>query len=924
MKKNLIRIVLAVFSLGIVGAIIGTSILLYYSFDLPKISSLNDYHPSIPSRILSKDGTVLTELGRENREVAKFEEIPKRIVDAFLSAEDDSFYEHTGVDYMGVFRALIANLRAGRVVQGGSTITQQVAKSLLLSRERSLSRKIKDFLLAQRIEEKFSKEEILYLYLNQVYLGGGYYGVKSAFEGYFGKPLTEATVAEASMVAGLLVAPGKYSPYVNPKRAKIRQQYVLRRMFDTGKINQDEYEQAIKEETQFRIRKGSDFKAGHFTDWVRQRVVELVGEEDFLREGFIVQTTLDYELQKVAEKEVKETVREVDKRQGYKGPLSKVKEEEWEKYRTDFLIDFYKDSSTFFTINNKNEKNYELELDPEMLTLKREYDTKFRETVRKARFIPGIPESYNFNEHLREKEIYKGLVTYIDDWARVVYVDIGGVAGILPYEGFRWAHERKVSEERNFYPYVIKPSTILSRGDEVLIRILDKKEKLYSNVTDSFQKYIDKQPKEAKKLIKEQVYFKGLLEQEPDAEGALVSLNPDNGEVVSLVGGFDFKRSQFNRAIQSKRQPGSAFKPILFAAAIENGYTPASIIIDSPETLGGVDETLNWKPRNYDGKFKGPVTLRDSLEHSRNVPTVKIASDLGVGTIHDFVNRIGFKADMAQDLSLALGSFGVTLMDIVATYSIFPNGGKKIYPKAIISITDRYGKAVAFEESYGSLKPPTEDREGTVDIPTPSAELVKDESLNPLNEDKTREDEKIEDEKQNPFLLTLGGDQVYDPRLAYIMTNLLRGVVLYGTGRRAKSVSTFLGGKTGTTNNYVDAWFLGFSQNLATGVWTGFDENQTLGWGETGAKAALPVWTEFMRAGVKKYGESDFRPPLGIVNVLINKETGRPVQPGSETGFLESFVEGTEPGANSKDDENTQESESSGPILEEDDYYNNQ
>ena len=431
-----------------------------------------------------------------------------------------------------------------------------------------------------------------------------------------------------------------------------------------------------------------------------------------------------------------------------------------------------------------------------------------------------------------------------------------------------------------------------------------------------FSDYLEKQPKKVKAEIYKQNYLKLMLDQEPDVEGALVAMNPDNGNIISLVGGANFKKSQFNRAIQSKRQPGSSFKPILFAAALENGYTPASIIIDSPETLGGVDETLNWKPRNYDGKFKGPTTLRNSLEQSRNVPTVKIASDLGVQTILDFVDRIGLDAELDQDLSLSLGSFGVTLMDLVGTYAIFPNGGRKVIPKSIVSITDRFGNAVAFDESYEDLKP-SEKKETVLTESTPIPEI-------PTPEATCEEQQDLADEKQNPFLLTLGGDQVYDSRLAYLMTNLLRGVVLHGTGRRAKSVSTFLGGKTGTTNNYVDAWFLGFSQNIVTGVWTGFDENQTLGWGESGAKAALPTWKEFMAAGLKKYGEYDFRPPLGIVNVLIDKETGKPVNSGSERGFLEAFVEGTEPGAQVETDEETQENASNGPILEEDEYYNNQ
>ncbi len=916
MKKTIIRLSLGLFSLGIIGGIVGISVLVYFSFDLPKISTLNDYNPAIPSKILSRDGTVLADLGKENREVAKFDEIPKRIVDAFLSAEDDSFYQHRGVDYMGLFRAFIANLKAGRVVQGGSTITQQVAKSLLLSRERSLSRKIKDFLLAQRIEEKFTKEEILYLYLNQVYLGGGYYGVKSAFEGYFGKTLAEATVAEASQVAGLLVAPGKYSPYVNPQRAKIRQHYVLKRMHETGKITKEEYEEALKEKIKFRIRKPSQFKAGHFTDWVRQRVVSLVGNENFLREGYTVQTTLDYELQKVAEKSVLKTVKDVDKRQGFKGPIGHIELTSLDEHREKFLKEFYKEQSTYFTLSDDNEKEFEIEFDLQEIEAINAYKKEFREEVREKRFQPGFLKDQKLLSFINVGDNFKAVVTYVDDYARLIYVDVGGLSGIIPAKEFSWAHERIISEERSYFRRIQRPSQIVKPGDIVLVKVLDKEDGIGRHAYNSFIDWVNKKDKKKKGIIYRQNYVVFELDQEPEAEGALVSMNPDTGELISLVGGADFQKSQFNRALQSKRQPGSAFKPILFAAALENGYNPSSIIIDSPETLGGVDETLNWKPRNYDGKFKGPTTLRNSLEHSRNVPTVKIASDLGVQRVLDFVDRIGFNAKLDENLSLALGSFGVTLMDIVGTYAIFPNGGKKIEPKTIVSITDRHGNPVPFDERFDDLKPKDIEEEAL-------AEETPEPTIPP--EDVEGEQMVSEEEKkpENPFLVTLGGNQVYDPRLAYLMTNLLKGVVQYGTGRGARYISNYIGGKTGTTNNYVDAWFLGFSQNLVTGVWTGFDENQTLGWGETGAKAALPVWREFMEAGLKKYGEIDFRPPPGIVNILIDKETGKPVPAGSPNGFLESFAEGAEPGS-SKETELTDQESGGGVILEEDEYYTNQ
>ncbi|WP_127715678.1 penicillin-binding protein 1A [Halobacteriovorax sp. HLS] len=913
MKNVIIKLLWFGLGSALLGGLIVATVVIYFSFGLPKISSLADYNPAIPSQILAKDGTVLAEIGKERREVTQFSDIPKRVVGAFLSAEDDNFYEHKGVDYFGVVRAFIANLKAGKVVQGGSTITQQVAKSLLLSQERSIARKIKDFLLAQRIEEKFSKEEILFLYLNQVYLGGGYYGVTTAFKGYFGKELDEATIAESAMVAGLLVAPGKYSPYINPQYAIKRQGYVLGRMYATGKITEQEYKDALAEKIKFRLRKSSDFKAGHFTDWVRQRVIELVGSENFLTNGFRIQTTIDYDLQVTAEKQVLEGVKGIDKRQGFKGALghfetTKEVEEYLVKQRTELL----KDKSLYFTLNEDLSRKYEVESTEELIEEREKSHFAFFEKLISKRYYPGNIPNDPVLGFLSKDEIYRAVVRRIDNSSRMIYVSYAGINGIIPYEQFRWAHERVITEERAYYGYVTKPTSILKVGDIIHVSMLRNsvgiEKYIWKNFLPRFKKSKDYD------LVKKERYVLFELDQIPDAEGALVSLDPKNGEIISFVGGADFGRSQFDRAIQSTRQPGSSFKPILFAAGLENGFTPASILLDSPEALGGSDSTLNWKPRNYDGKFIGPMTFRNSLEKSRNIPTIKLASEIGVPKILEFTDRIGFNAKLDKDLSLALGSFGVTLMDIVSTYAIFPNGGKLVHPKSIISIVDRFGKNYELVERK--------------EVVQQNSDTVDDEALEKMAQAESDAvsniDENQEKQEINPFHVALGGDQVYDPRLAYIMTNLLRGVVLHGTGKSAKEVSPFLGGKTGTTNNYVDAWFLGFSSNIVTGVWTGFDDNKTLGWAETGAKSALPIWKEFMREGLKKRGEYDFTAPLGVINVKIDKNTGRLARPGQPDAFLESFVEGTEPGSQKEEDIEKLKSDSSTRFLEEDDYYNNQ
>ena len=928
MKDKIYKYFWILFGLTISGIVFGVSLLIYFSFGLPKISTLADYRPPIPSQILARDGTVIADIGSEKREIINFDEIPKVVVDAFLSAEDDNFFKHEGVDYMGIMRAMWINLKEGKVAQGGSTITQQVAKSLLLSRKRSYVRKIKDILLAQKIEKKFSKEEILFLYLNQVYLGGGYYGVKTAFRGYFGKELSEASIAECAMVAGLLVAPGRYSPYINPEFAKKRQQYVLGRMLGTGKITQEQFNEAVEEKIKYRLRKFSDFKAGYFTDWIRQRVVKLVGEEEFLKGGFKVQTTLDWELQKVAEKASLEGSKAIDKRQGYKGPLVHLDTSQGiGSFEYEFRKKMYEKKSEYFTIGKNYIKEYELEFNEEKYIKLQERSTIWREELNNKRFIPGVNPDDNFVELLEINQNYKAVVTKVEDWGRIIYVSIGGIPGIIPYSMYRWAHKREISEKHQYLPFVIKPSSILKRGDVIQIKLHRKSVSLRFYAEKPFVNHFDK-IKEIDKVKKER-YLLCELDQDADAQVALFSIQPKTGEVISLVGGVDFNKSKFNRALQSRRQPGSAFKPILYAAGLENKFTPATLILDSPEALGSADENLNWKPRNYDGKFLGDITFRNSLEKSRNVPTIKIADKITVPTILAFADRILMNAEIDKDLSMALGSFGVTLLDLVSTYAIFPNEGRIVDVKSILSITDRDGNEYHLDESTKSKKIfEREEAKKNADQETKELEAEK----LAAEPDAMPSEEVTEEKKEevNEFHISLGGDQVYDSRLAYLMTNLLRGVVQNGTGRSAREVSQFIGGKTGTTNSYVDAWFIGFSSTVATGVWTGFDDNNTLGWGETGAKSALPIWKEYMKASLKKYGEYDFKAPAGIVNVMIDKKTGKLAQEERANAFMEAFVEGTEPKheedeAIITEEEIMQESEKRDTtILEDDEYFNNQ
>lgn len=905
--KRLIKTLAALavlFVLG-VGAVVG--IFFYISMDLPQINSLKDYNPPMNSKILSRDGEVLLDIGVETREVVPFDKIPKRVVDAFLAAEDDNFYHHQGIDYLGIIRAFAVNLKEGKLVQGGSTITQQVAKSFLLSNERTISRKVKDLLLARKIEEKFTKEEILFLYLNQVYLGGGYYGVKAAFKGYFDKELNEATPSEAALVAGLLVAPGKYSPYINPTQAKMRQRYVLKRLYETGKINKEEYEKSIAESIKMRIRRTNEMRGGHFTDWVRQEVMKAVGSDAFLNNGFTVQTTLDWALQSKAEKAIKDHVKELDKRQGYKGAIKNfATNEEISQFIVEQRKKILKDQSSFFMFSPEGKNIFEYHEDDDSLKNNISYyeteKEKLNERFRGIVDIGNLPKD-PFNEFLQAGKTYPAVVLEVDDLKRTVLVSVGGTRAIIAESGFAWAHERKFSENPLYFNAVKAPSKILKRGDSILVQIEDKNiasDELIN--AEFFKKYKDKT---IRSLLAKQKFFKVKLDQDPEVEGALIAINANNGEIITLVGGVDFQKSQFNRAIQSSRQPGSSFKPFIYAAALENGYKPNTILMDTPQALGGVDESINWKPRNYDGEFKGPMTFRNALEVSRNIPTVRLVQDLGVTKIHNFVDRFHISAEIPKDMSLSLGSFGISLAELTKAYAIFPNGGRAIRLIHVTWIKDRTGKTYTPPAADVNWKPEP-----------PKAEVA------PVEE--TPEGTTPPAPTGNQFLANLDSHQVYDPRLAYQMTNILRGVTIYGTaGSAAPRLGYNIGGKTGTTNNYVDALFVGFTNNIVAGAWVGFDDNRPMGYGETGGKTSLPMWIDYMEQAIPKYGSPDFKIPEGIVQVTINKETGKVLPPGS-AGFAEAFVEGTNPESGGPDSFDQNPSSTETQATDDDDYFKNQ
>lgn len=766
-KSTLQRVLYAVFASAVViclvTVLLAAGTYLYFTRDLPKIASLKDYNPPIITTIYSDDGRKIGEFFKEKRIVVPFENMPKMIVNAFVAAEDARFFKHQGVDLISIARAFFKNIEAGTIIQGGSTITQQVAKSFFLSPEKSYSRKVKEAILAYRIDRAFTKEEILFLYLNQIYLGHGAYGVQAAAENYFGKMVAELNLAECAMLAGLPQAPSRYSPFSHPEKAKQRQIYVLNRMINEEYITNIEATEAINTELDIKPRRHWYIEqVPYYTEYVRQYVEEKYGRDMLYTEGLTVHTAVNIEMQKAGETAVGNGLRALDKRQGYRGP--------------------------------------EKHLAPEALEA----------------FSQDIQDQID-KQPLEIGSIVKGLVIAVDDGQHKAVIRIGGEKGNLDLQNMNWA--RKPDPEVAYYNARVKRvSDVLTTGDVILVQVLGQHEK--TGLWDL------------------------ALEQVPAVEGALLCMEPETGFVKTMVGGRSFKASQFNRAIQSRRQPGSAFKPIIYAAALDKGYTPATIILDAPIVFEDAAHEFTWKPRNYEETFHGPTPFRTALALSRNVVTIKIVKDLGIHYVIDYARKLGVESELRPDLSLALGSSGTSLLELVRAYAVFNNQGYRVTPCFIKKIVDRNGNLL--EENQ------------------------------PENE------------------------RVIDRSTAYIMTSLLQGVVQQGTGRRVKELKRPVAGKTGTTNDLHDAWFIGFTPRYVTGVWVGFDEAKPLGVDETGSRAASPIFLEFMQNVLKEKSIRVFQVPDGVVFAKIDAETGLLAVAESSKTIFECFKVGTAPTEHAK------------------------
>jgi penicillin-binding protein 1A len=755
------------FRLGLFALLVLCSIaaVVYFQLrkDLPKISALREFRPPIITSVYSDDGRKIAEFYKERRVVVPLSVLPPALINAFIAAEDDRFFVHEGVDLVSVLRAVIKNLEAGTIVQGGSTITQQVTKSFFLTPERSYTRKIKEAILSYRIDKSFSKEEILFLYLNQIYLGHGAYGVEAAAENYFGKPASDLNLAECAILAGLPQAPSRYSPFRHPERAKKRQIYVLNRMVAEAYITNGEATEAINTELDIKPRRNWFIEeVPYYTEYVRKYVEENYGKELLYKGGLQIHTAVNIEIQKIAAEQIVKGLRELDKRQGYRGPL----------------------------------KHFPLE----------QIEGQAKSQVEAQQAVP-----------LEKGSITEGIVTAIDNHNNIVTVRIGDAVGRIAIEDMAWA--RKRDREVAYYEKRIShPGEVLSPGDLILVRL--------------------------KAFNEEETLWECALEQQPVVEAALLCLEAETGMVKAMIGGRDFRSSQFNRATQARRQPGSAFKPIVYAAAIDKGYTPATEIIDTPIVFKDRETDIVWKPKNYEKKFFGRTLFRNALEKSHNIITIKILKDIGINYTIDYARKLGVTSQMNKDLSIALGSSGVSLLEIVNAYSVFVNLGYLVEPIFITKIVDRDG--VVIEESA------------------------------------TRR------------------EKVIDGSTAYILTSLLEGVVKHGTGRRVRALKRPVAGKTGTTNNLFDAWFVGYTPRYVTGTWVGFDEESSLGKGETGSRAASPIWLGFMKKILEDKPVRVFQVPEGVVFSRIDADTGKLPIPESKRTIFECFKEGTAPTAYTK------------------------
>ena len=768
--------------LGVVAAAAGSVYLFYhYGRDLPDYQQLADYEPPTVTRVHAGDGRLLAEYAIEKRVFVPIQAMPKRVINAFLSAEDKNFYRHPGVDFLSVMRAVVTNIvniyRKKRPV-GASTITQQVAKNFLLSNEVSIERKIREAILAFRIEHAFTKDRILELYLNEIYLGLGSYGVAAASLNYFNKSLDELTIAEAAYLAALPKAPNNYHPTRRSKAAIDRRNWVVGRMVQDRRITTLEAEEAWNEPLMTRARGVAEVaQADHFAEEVRRELVRLYGDDGLYKGGLSVRTTLDPRLQAAAETALRSGLIAYDRRHGWRGPLTH-------------------------------------------LTLAEEDDWWLR--LAEAELPEGMPEW--------ERAL---VLTTTPKEAELGFID--GRSGRIPITALKWARTPIKGQKVGASPQEI--ADVMAAGDVIYVQPI---------IEDSYGN-----------PVPEGTYG---LRQVPEINGAIVALDPHTGRVLAMVGGFSFDDSEFNRAVQAWRQPGSAFKPIVYLAGLDSGFTPSTLILDAPFVIDQGEGLGKWKPANYTKRFYGPTPMRIGIEKSRNLMTVRLAQTIGMEKVVDYATRLGVVDEMPVVLSMALGAGETTLIRLTTAYAMLVNGGKRITPALIDRVQDRNGRTIF--------------RHDRRDCRQCRVEAWRYQLVPHLRDDRER---------------------VADPASAYQVVSMLQGVVRRGTGRRVSAVGKPLAGKTGTTNKSRDTWFIGFSPDLAVGVFAAFDEPRPLGPKETGSSVSAPIFRDFMIAALEHEPAIPFRIPPGIRLVRVNAGTGLLARSGDKQVILEAFKPGTVP-----------------------------
>ncbi|MCY1211678.1 Penicillin-binding protein 1A [compost metagenome] len=751
---------------------------LYLSPSLPSVDSLRRIQLQIPLRIYSSDGKLIAEFGEMRRSPVRIADVPPDFIQALLAAEDDNFANHYGVDLTSLMRAATQLLKTGHIQTGGSTITMQVAKNYFLTSERSFSRKINEILLALQIERELSKDEILELYVNKIYLGNRAYGIEAAAQVYYGKSIREISLAQMAMIAGLPKAPSRFNPLVNPTRSKERRDWILGRMYKLGRIDQDRYQQAINEpiDASYHV-PTPELTAPYIAEMARAEMVGRYGSDAYT-EGFRVTTTVPSDLQQAANTSLREGLIEYDQRHGYRGPETR---------------------------------------------------------------LPGMTKETWLQELAKQKSLgglEPAIVTQVEK-SGILVLTRSGQEEAVSWDSMKWA--RPFLNTNSLGPRPQQPADVTQVGDLVRVQRQD----------DGSLRFV----------------------QLPAAQSALVSLDPNDGAIRALVGGFSFEQSNYNRAAQAKRQPGSSFKPFLYAAALDNGFTAASLVNDAPIVFheAGMEEA--WRPKNDNNTFLGPIRLREALYKSRNLVSIRLLQAIGIDYALNYVSRFGFnKDDLPRNLSLALGTANLTPLEIAGGWSTFANGGYKVQPYLIERIESRDGKTLFV------ANPPR----------VPANEAEPDE----IAQSSAAPDTLLASTDASPpqSLAPAVAERIVDPRTTYILNSMLQDVIKRGTGRRALSMGrSDIAGKTGTTNESKDSWFSGYNADYVTTVWVGFDQPESLGRHEYGGTVALPIWMNYMSAALKDKPAHVQPEPAGLLTLRIDPLSGRAASPGTPDAFFELF-----------------------------------